>query len=180
VQPIGIFYPLIEIGAVAVALWSVTAFSDWLVSMSCVLGWTLLVLAVSDYRYFVLPDLLTLPLMLFGVIGIGVNDSLALLDSLIGVIAGFGFIIGVRESYRRFRGGEGIGVGDAKLLAASGAFVSWHGLPAVVLIASLAALGFVLLQSLRGVTITFADRIPFGTFLCGATWITWPYGPSFL
>jgi leader peptidase (prepilin peptidase)/N-methyltransferase len=175
-QSIGLFYPVIELAAVAVAVWAATIFSDRLLWISCALGWTLLALAVIDYKYFLLPDFLTLPLIPFGLIVTWASDSPALLDHVIGVVAGFGFIVLLRETYRRLRGREGMGFGDAKLLAASGAFVSWQAIPSVILIASVTALALVLFQKLRGANISLGDRMPFGTFLCFATWIVWLYG----
>jgi len=176
-HPIGAFYPAIELAAVAVAIWAATVFSGWLLWVSCVLGWTLLALAVIDHKHFLLPDILTLPLIPFGLIATWANDSSSVLDHVIGAAAGLGFVVVLREVYRRLRGREGMGLGDGKLLAASGAFVSWQGLPSVILIASFAALAIALLKFLRGSSIALGDRMPFGTFLCLATWIVWLYGP---
>lgn len=176
-QPIGLFYPFIELAAVAVAVWAVTAFSGWLVWVSCVLGWTLLALAVIDYKHFLLPDFLTLPLVPLGLVVTWMNDPAALIHHVAGAAAGFGFVVILREAYRRLRGREGMGLGDAKLLAASGAFVAWQALPSVILIASLAALTVTLFRILHGANISLAERMPFGAFLCLATWIVWLYGP---
>ena len=171
--PIGLFYPALELTAVIVAVWAATVFSDGMLWVSCALGWTLLALAVIDYKYFLLPDFLTLPLIPFGLIVTWANAPPALLDHVIGVVVGFGFIVLLREAYRRVRGREGMGLGDAKLLAASGAFVSWQALPSVILIASVTALAVALFHTLRGANISLVDRMPFGTFLCFATWIVW-------
>jgi len=176
-QPIGLFYPVIELAAVAVAIWAVTVFSGWLLWVSCLLGWALLALAVIDYKHFLLPDFLTLPLIPFGLLVVWGTDPSAVIDHVIGAALGFGFVVVLREAYRRLRGREGMGLGDAKLLAAAGAFVSWQALPSVILIASLTALAPALLRTLQGASISLADRMPFGTFLCLATWIVWLYGP---
>jgi len=176
-RPIGLFYPFIELGAVAIAVWAVTVFSGWLLWISCLLGWTLLALAVIDYKHFLLPDFLTLPLIPLGLLVTWANDPSALIHHVVGVAAGFGFVVILREVYRRLRGREGMGLGDAKLFAASGAFVAWQALPSVILIASFTALALALLRTLQGANISLADRMPFGTFLCLATWIIWLYGP---
>jgi leader peptidase (prepilin peptidase)/N-methyltransferase len=176
-KPIAVLYPIIELSAVGIAVWAATVFAGASLWVSCVLGWTLLALAVVDHKHFILPDFLTLPLIPFGLIATWAIGPAALFDHVAGVVIGFGFIVILREGYRRWRGREGIGVGDAKLLAASGAFVAWQALPSVILIASLAALGVVVLRTLQGTSMSLTDRMPFGTFLCLATWIVWLYGP---
>jgi leader peptidase (prepilin peptidase)/N-methyltransferase len=70
-----------------------------------------------------------------------------------------------------------MGLGDAKLLAASGAWVSWSALPSVILLGALTGLAFALAGSMRGGTLSLTNRVPFGTFLCLGTWIVWLYGP---
>jgi leader peptidase (prepilin peptidase)/N-methyltransferase len=68
-------------------------------------------------------------------------------------------------------------LGDAKLLAAGGAWVSWEGLPSVLLLACAAALAWVLMMRWRGVAVTLDRSIPFGPTLCLGTWLVWLYGP---
>ena len=46
-------------------------------------------------------------------------------SSLIGLIVGGGFLFAIAEAYYRFRGQEGLGMGDVKLLAMIGAFLGW-------------------------------------------------------
>jgi len=46
----------------------------------------------------------------------------------------------IELTYRRLRGQDGLGRGDAKLLAAGGAWCGWSGLPLIVLISSALAL----------------------------------------
>jgi leader peptidase (prepilin peptidase)/N-methyltransferase len=179
---IGLFYPAVELAALVIALWSVLATDGAAVWASCVLGWTLLALAWIDVRQFLLPDFLTLPLIAVGLAvtwWLGPQD---LPDHVIGATAGLMFVIIVRQIYAMVRHQEGIGLGDAKLLAAAGAFVSWEGLPSVVAISAVAGLGAALAASaLRrrdgGASISLTDRVPFGAFLCIGTWIVWLYGP---
>ena|SRR5215469_10584233 len=47
---LSVFYPLIEFGAVLVAIWSALTTSGWRMLASCALGWALLVIAVIGYR----------------------------------------------------------------------------------------------------------------------------------
>jgi leader peptidase (prepilin peptidase)/N-methyltransferase len=176
---VGLFYPAIELAALAIALWSATLFSGLAFWASCGLGWTLLALAVTDLKYFRLPDFLTLPLAAAGLLAAATLDKSSSADALaahaLGAVAGYAFVRLLRFIYRAIRGREGMGLGDAKLLAAAGAWVSWQGLPSVLVIASLSALAVVLVW--RGPKLDPAQRVPFGVFLSLGLWITWLYGP---
>lgn len=175
--PTGLFYPAIELAALGVALWSVAATGGWPVWASCLLGWTLVPLAWIDARHFVLPDFLTLPLIAAGLAVTCLLDPPSTLDHAIGALGGLMFVIIVRHIYGMIRHQEGIGLGDAKLLAAAGAWVSWEGLPSVVAIGALAGLAGALLRRMRKASISLTDRVPFGAFLCLGIWIVWLYGP---
>ena len=174
---IGAFHPMIELAALGVALWAAWLATDWLLWPSCLLGWLLLALAAIDWRCLLLPDFLTLPLLAGGLLLWAVAEPPALASHAIGAAAGLGFILALRWAYWLLRRREGIGLGDAKLLAASGAWVSWEGLPSVLLVASVAALASSLLRYKRGGSISLVDHVPFGAFLCLGTWLVWLYGP---
>ena len=178
--PISLFHPVIELGAILVALWSATVFSGTPLWISCILGWMLLALAATDILYFLLPDMLTLPLIAGGLLVNAGLDARLLADQglgahLIGAAAGYAFIRILRFVYSRLRGREGMGLGDAKLFAAAGAWVSWQGLPSVLVIASLFALAAALVW--RGRKIEAAQKVPFGAFLALGLWVIWLYGP---
>jgi leader peptidase (prepilin peptidase)/N-methyltransferase len=173
--PIGLFHPVMEVGALLVVLWSATVFSGLAFWASCGLGWMLLALAALDLRYFLLPDFLTLPLIAAGLLVNGVLDRETLAEYAIGAVTGYVFVRLLRFAYRTWRGREGMGLGDAKLLAAAGAWVSWIGLPTILVLASLSALAVVLLQS--GRRLDPMQHVPFGAFLSAGLWIVWLYGP---
>lgn len=172
---IGAFYPLIEIGALIVALWSSAIFSGAALWASCLLGWMLVALAAADLRYQLLPDFLTLPLICFGLAASWALDPGGLADHAVGAAAGFGVVVLLRFVYQKLRGREGMGLGDAKLLAAAGAWAGWPALPSILAIAAISALGFALLT--RGRRLALADRMPFGPFLAAGLWLVWLYGP---
>lgn len=174
--PIGFLYPGIELAAVVVAAWSAALGSGWIVWASCALGWTLIALAVIDWRHRLLPDFLTVPLIAAGWAVAAASDAPTIVDSLIGAAAGFAFALLVRCTYWMVRRREGMGLGDVKLLAAAGAWVSWQGLPSAVLIAAVSGLALALLRHGRN-GIFLDEAVPFGTYLCLGTWIVWLYGP---
>ena len=176
-NPIAVFYPLMELSALAIAIWAAATVSGSLLWASCLLGWTLVALALTDFRYFLLPDFLTLPLIVAGLFATWIFDPPALPMHGLGAVLGFALVVAVRFLYWTLRHREGMGLGDAKLMAAAGAWVSFEGIASVVLIGAIAGLAFALLASLRKGSIALTDRVPFGAFLALGMWIVWLYGP---
>jgi leader peptidase (prepilin peptidase)/N-methyltransferase len=176
-EPISVFYPAMEIGAALVALWASASVSGWPLLFSCVLGWLLLALAVMDARVYRLSDALTLPMLVLGVLAAAVTDWQHVLDHALGAIAGFGSLFLLARVYTAYRRREGLGLGDAKLFAAGGAWVGWQGLAPAALIAGVAAIVAVLAARALGRHVDSTTRIPFGTFLAIGIWIVWLYVP---
>jgi leader peptidase (prepilin peptidase) / N-methyltransferase len=174
---IGTVYPMVEIAAIGIAAWSVSVLSGWWLWASCIFGWMLLAIAVADVRYQLLPDFVTLPLLAGGLASSAMFVPEELVSRLAGAGAGFGAILLVRQTYWMLRQREGIGLGDAKLLAAAGAWITWEGLPSAMLIATLSALVSALFCRGDEGSISLSDRVPFGAFLCLGAWIVWLYGP---
>ncbi len=112
-RPIAAFYPLIELAAVAVALVAAAVTSGWLLWVTCGLGWTLLALAAVDFRHFVLPDALTLPLIPAGLAVAYLQEPAELMTHVIGALAGYLLFLLVRELYFRLRAREGLGLGES-------------------------------------------------------------------
>lgn len=174
---ISALYPGVELAALGLALWAAALLSGWLLWASCALGWTLLALAAIDWRHQLLPDPLTALLIVAGLAVAYTLGGGALAHHAIGAAAGFAALALIRMAYSALRGREGLGLGDAKLAAAAGAWVSWTGLASVVLIAALAALAVALVGALRGAELRPDSRLPFGPYLALGTWLVWLYGP---
>lgn len=173
-------YPLVELAALAIALWAIGAMtiaSGWVLAASCMLGWTLLALSLIDARHFILPDRLTLPLGAAGLMVTIMVDQSQFADHLAAALIGFAVLALVDSLYRRLRGRDGLGLGDAKLLAAGGAWVGLGGLTGIILIASFSGLAWALVQG--GLRRQFSSRmrIAFGPFLALGIWIIWLHGP---
>ncbi|MDB5395016.1 MAG: type 4 prepilin peptidase 1 [Rhodospirillales bacterium] len=174
---IGLFHPAIELAALAVAVWAACVDDGARLWADCVLGWTLLALGWIDARHMVLPDVLTLPLILAGLGFALIAEPDRILDHAAGAAVGWLIFWAVARLYRALRRREGLGEGDAKLLAAAGAWVTWSGLGAVMLLAAVTGLLIALAGRLRGGSLAAATAIPFGPPLAFAIWVVWLYAP---
>jgi leader peptidase (prepilin peptidase)/N-methyltransferase len=150
--------------------------SPLLLAITCVLGWILLLLGIVDALAFRLPDILTLPLLAVGVAVAWLLPDRDLLGHAIAAFLGAAVFYAISVAYHRTRGQEGLGLGDAKLAGAAGAWLGWQALPYVVLFAC--AVGFVSvgIAVMRRGKDALHERIPFGVALCFAIWVIWLYG----
>jgi leader peptidase (prepilin peptidase) / N-methyltransferase len=176
--PIPVRYPLLEMGCLALGLWASLSLGGSLGFISAVLGWWLLLIAVLDAEHFWLPDFLTWPLAIFGLIIAIAQFRFGAIDHLIGAMVGFIVLWGFAKLYKLWRGIDGLGGGDARLMAACGAWVGWQGLPSVLLWgAGLGLLSAFVLAAFGQLTLSAKLKLPFGTFLVIGLWLTWLYGP---
>ena len=133
-------------------------------------GAVLIVLAVLDFRYFWLPDRLTLPFGLAGVLAAFPDPDRLMEAGLGAAIAGASFYA-IQRGFKALRGVEGMGSGDVKFLAALGAWVGASALPWLVLTACLTALGTALPVAMAGRERQGPMRVPFGLHLALAGWL---------
>jgi len=174
---LGWFYPAIELAALAIAGWALFAVPIQLAWATAALGWMLLALAEIDRRHLLLPDALTLPLLLAGLGVAAWYPGMRLIDHLLGAALGFAGLWLLAAAYQRLRGREGLGQGDAKLFAAAGAWLGWQGLASVLLIGAASGLAWTLVRNLTGHGKPPTEPIGFGPFLALGTWLTWIWGP---
>jgi leader peptidase (prepilin peptidase) / N-methyltransferase len=172
---IGMFTLNIELAALAIAAWAAAAVPGSELWVACGLGWTLLTASWIDVRTMLLPDVLTLPLLVAGLIVTEVANPDSLLDHGLAAVFGYLLLFTVAWAYRMLRGRDGLGLGDAKLLAALGAWLGLADLPVVLLLASCLGLAAAGAAALAGKRMTAATAIPFGPFLALAGWLSWLY-----
>ena len=150
------------------------------------LSWILIALAVLDAEQLWLPDWLTIPAI---ILGFGITllrayllkpiliDSQALslssvaIRSVLGIAGAAGLILIIRWLYWLIRHREGLGLGDAKLMAL---LAAWLGFPGALLafglgvvLGALLALGILLIPRHPPQQERWAQlKMPLGTFLC--------------
>lgn len=182
-KPISPIYPILEWAALGVFFWAYFQVLPGYLWAGCLLGWVLITLSAIDMRHYLLPNSLTLPLIFLGLGFTGFYFPESLFDAIVGAVAGYGLFAFIRWAYLHFRHIEALGLGDAKLLAAAGAWVGWQGLPNIILLASVMGLlvGVIFFamgkrSSVNGQSL-HRMKLPFGPFLALAFWLTWLYGP---
>ena len=144
--PISLRYPAVELLTALLFLACYARFGATLAAAKfCLLSFLLVALIFTDARWRLLPDALTFPGLGLGLafsFAVPVNDAFlrmlagmglpvaarspalaSFLQALAGAAAGASFIYGAGMIYKRARGVEGMGLGDAKLMAMIGAFV---------------------------------------------------------
>lgn len=136
-----------------------------------VLAVTLGAISVIDWRTHRIPDRLSLPLLGAGLAwNHGAGDE-AFATYLIGAVVGYASVAAFGALYFRLRQREGLGLGDAKLFAAAGAWLGWRDLPLVLLAASLAGLLFAL--GTRRLVPAGEREIAFGPWISLAIGLVW-------
>lgn len=166
-------HPLMEGAAALVGAVAFLAHPVPLAAASALLGWWLLVMAALDAEEQWLPDALTLPLILLGLLAGAAGLGPPLIDRAVGAAAGFAVLALIAFAYRMLRGREGLGGGDPKALAAIGAWLGVLQLPFVLLGAGLVGLAALLAMRLRGTQISGATPLPLGTLIAVAAWPIW-------
>lgn len=175
--PIDWRHPAIEVSAACLAIIMVAAAPGPAGLAGAVFAWFLLAMAALDAEHFWLPDRLTLPFLALGLVfGLG-----TLPDRLAGAALGAGLFLLLRLGFQRMTGREGLGLGDVKLVAGLGAWLSWSSLPPLILLASLVGLGAAMISLARtrrtaGTSLALAAPIPFGACLALAALPLWLLG----
>ena len=162
--PISIQYPLVELvtGLLFVATVAVTPVGP-LLAARLLFGCALVVLFAIDLEHQILPNAITLPGIVVGVLFALVGPP-GWLASLLGAVIGGGVLYAIAAGYYYVRHEDGLGMGDVKMLAMIGAFLGWQQMLLTLVLASFAGaivgVGMIALQ--RG---TMKYALPFGTFL---------------
>ncbi len=164
-ERISIRYPFVETinaaGYLAI-LW--TFGPTWTSVLYALLFSALLVVAGTDLTHKIIPNVVTLPGIVLGLLGAATVLPVGLLNSLLGVAVGGGILWALAWASPYLFGKEGMGGGDIKLLAMIGAFLGWKPALLTIMIGSLT--GSIIGISLIALRLMKRDEyIPFGPFL---------------
>lgn len=189
-QPISAVYPLVEalsagLGLVLYWRFVATGQGDAVLLAARFLVYfafagTMVVISGVDLEHKIIPDVITYPAIpAFFICGILLRD-VAPFDLLLGMAAGYGVIALIAEGAWLLLGREGMGYGDAKLLAVVGALLGWR---AVVF----TLFGGAFLGAFIAIPILVAQRrrvvgfeVPFGPFLAAAALVYLVFGRDLL
>jgi leader peptidase (prepilin peptidase)/N-methyltransferase len=158
-------YPLVEAATAVLFVACVERFgATWQAAGAALFVSLLLALAAIDYEHYLLPDLITLPGLLVGLLIALWAPWIDWRDAALGAILGGGGLWLLARVWLLLRHEEGMGLGDVKMLAMVGAFLGWQGVLVTVFLASFAgaALGLALVAGRR---LDLKSRLPFGVFL---------------
>ncbi|MGY3440701.1 MULTISPECIES: prepilin peptidase [unclassified Bradyrhizobium] len=122
--------------------------------------------ALIDLRHGIIPNWLNLAIAALGLANVVITDSTTAAFSALGiaVLVGVLFFL-LQRLYFVLRHVDGLGLGDVKFLAAATIWVGALGIPTLLLIAALAALGVAGGLQLAGREMKRQTSIPFGPFL---------------
>ena len=124
----------------------------------------LIVVAGTDLSHKVIPNVITMPGVVVGLLGAATVLPVGVINSLLGIVVGGGLLWVLAWASPYLFGKEGMGGGDIKLLALVGAFLGWKPALLTIMIGSL--IGSVVGISLIVARIMKRDEyIPFGPFL---------------
>jgi len=177
--PISIRYPIVE--AITAAMFAL-AFWHYgpgaLLVSRLIFGCALIALFAIDLEHHLLPNAITLPLVVVGFVFSFFTEP-GWFSSLIGIVVGGGVLFTIAEVYYRVRHEEGLGMGDVKMLAMVGAFLGWQLTLLTLMLASFSGtlIGLGLIVTSRG---GLKYALPFGTFLALGAAAAATIGPGLL
>lgn len=158
-------YPIVE--ALNGAMWLLTGLihrGDWLtVGLYCCLFSLLLVLSVIDWRTFTIPNGINLAIFVLGVVRL-VTD----LDQWALYVIGMVSVSLVFLLLHILTGGNGLGMGDIKLVAAAGLLMGWQNMLLAVLVGSLSG---AIIHSVR-MRCGAGRKLAFGPYLAAGIWLS--------
>ena len=137
-EKISLIYPFIEIltSLIFIVLFLINGPSIEFIFCSLSIS-ILLSIAVIDIEHRIIPNSLSISLLLLGFVYSIFSNNLDLISSFLGAVIGFSIFYSITIIYSYIKEQEGLGIGDAKLLAAIGSNLGLQAIPMILLFTSL-------------------------------------------
>ncbi|MFH1840961.1 MAG: prepilin peptidase [Candidatus Shapirobacteria bacterium] len=159
-KKISLQYPIVEL---ATAILTLQIFFNYYNFYNLLLTYALIIIFVSDLRYYIIPDEVIYPLLVISLIFFPQNFLIGLASAGL-----FLFLVVITRQ-------KGMGWGDVKLAGLMGLVLGWPNILTALYLAfltgALAGVILILIKRKR-----FGQIIPFGPFLAGATYLALLYG----
>lgn len=152
---------------------------QWLSLELAILVFGLVTVSFIDLKHRIIPDKLSLPGILVGLIGAAINPARSFWDSFWGVFLGGGVLIGIAYLYFAIKKRDGMGGGDIKLLAWIGSVLGWQSVLFVLFLSSVLGSLVGMLQMLRSGE-GLKSSLAFGPFLAVAALVYMFWGTEVL
>jgi leader peptidase (prepilin peptidase)/N-methyltransferase len=138
----------------------------------------MLAIAANDARHYLIPNELTgaafaLALLRAGSYALDAGASVLLWAIIRAAVAALPLLL-LMLLYRRWRGRDGLGLGDVKLAAVCGAWLDLATVAAVIELAAVAAIAAYLANAaVQREPLRTTAVLPFGLFFAPAVWLGW-------
>lgn len=164
---IPVHYPLTELAVAGHCLMVISIYGLTITAIILIiLGCYFTILAIIDYKYLLLPNFFTYPLLLSGLILAYYQISfITFYDAILGAIYGYALLWIPSVLYYLIKKRLGLGGGDIKLLAGLGTWLHYSHLPTLLILASITGLGYAMIQRIFRKTNIKNMLIPFGSCL---------------
>ena len=133
-----------------------------------ILSLAFIIIFFIDLKHFIIPDIITYPMMVLGFLKSfdpNLNEIFPnYIFSLIGGIFGYGIIWSIIYFYKQVKKKDGMGLGDAKLLAVIGFWFGLDAIPFIIFLSSTTALLSVVPDLIKK-TKKLSTQIPFGPYI---------------
>jgi leader peptidase (prepilin peptidase)/N-methyltransferase len=175
-----LYYLSIDITTIACTLLIVAVFGITLKTFAALLFcYCLIILTFVDIKTQMLPDIITKPLIVLGLLQGYVGIFTDFQSSIIGALLGYFILWSVNTAFRFIRKKEGMGYGDFKLLSAIGAWVGYSQIPFLILSSSIIAI-FVALSLARLGKNALSAPSPFGPSLAISGFVSLLWGTEII
>lgn len=185
--PISVRYPAVEVLSALFCMLSFLYFDTPTAIVVYIFSATLIVLSFIDIDYYILPNVITYPGFVIGILIAAVSHFTGIFSwpivpdlwgAFYGFLAGAGFLWAISAGYEMLRGRVGLGMGDVKLLAMVGVLFGPEAALVTIFLGSFlgAVIGVLLLAAFKQ---SMSKPLPFGPYLALGTLLHLFLGPDF-